>query len=68
MAPITVGLMLAGVYAIGKTASINLERSWEFNLITVGLGLAVVVILFARRINPALLILAGGDAGYFFLH
>lgn len=67
MAPITVGLMLAGVYAVGRTASINVERSLDFNLITIGIGLAVTVILFARRINPALLILLGGVVGFFFL-
>ena len=67
MAPITIGLMLAGVYAVGKTASVNLERSLEFNLITIAIGLAVVFILFARRMNPAILILLGGVAGYFLL-
>jgi chromate transporter len=67
MAPITIGLMLAGVYAVGKSASFTLERPLWFNSITVGIGIAVVVILFARRINPALLILAGGALGYFVL-
>jgi chromate transporter len=67
MAPITIGLMLAGVYAVGKTASYNPAHSLEFNGITCGIGLAVAAILFARRINPALLILAGGVAGWFFL-
>lgn len=67
MAPITIGLMLAGVYAVGKSASINLERPLWFNGITVGIGLAVVLILFWRRLNPAYLILAGGALGYFVL-
>jgi chromate transporter len=67
MAPVTIGLMLAGVYAVGKTASINLERPLTFNLITVGIGLAVVVVLSLKRINPALLILLGGVAGWFLL-
>ncbi len=67
MAPITIGLMLAGVYAVGKTASINLSRDLEYNLITIGIGAAVVIILFLKRINPALLILAGGVLGWFFL-
>ncbi len=67
MAPITIGLMLAGVYAVGKTASFNLERPLWFNGITVAIGLGVVLILFCKRINPALLILAGGVLGWFFL-
>jgi chromate transporter len=67
LAPITIGLMLAGVYAVGKTASFSLDRPWWFNSITIGIGIAVTVILFARRINPAYLILAGGALGYFVL-
>jgi len=67
MAPITIGLMLAGVHAVGKTASYNPEHSFHFNTITIGVGLAVTALLFAKHINPALLILAGGVVGWFFL-
>jgi chromate transporter len=67
MAPITIGLMLAGVYAVGKTASFNLERALWFNGLTILIGLAVVGLLFWKRLNPALLILAGGAVGWFFL-
>lgn len=67
MAPITIGLMLAGVYAVGKTASFNPGHSLPFNTITCAIGLAVAGILFARHINPALLILAGGAVGWFLL-
>jgi chromate transporter len=67
MAPVTIGLMCAGVYAVGKTASFSLERAWETNAITIGIGLAVTLILFWKRINPALLILAGGAVGFFLL-
>lgn len=67
MAPITIGLMLAGVYAVGKTASFNIHKPLEFNLITMGIGALVVAVLFARKFNPALLILAGGVLGYFIL-
>ncbi len=67
MAPITIGLMLGGVYAVGKTASFNVSRPIEENLITLAIGAAVVVILFARHVNPALLILGGGVIGYFVL-
>jgi len=67
MAPIVIGLMLAGCYALGKTASFNPARGWEFNLITLGIGTAVAVILSVTRINPALTILGGGLAGYLLL-
>jgi chromate transporter len=67
MAPIVIGLMLAGVYAVGKTASFNLGRGWEFNAITLAIGGAVVAILTLTKLNPALAILAGGAAGFFLL-
>lgn len=59
MAPIVVGLMGAGTVAVAKTAI----SGW----ITVALALGVFAVLLARKINPALLILAGGVVGYFFL-
>ena len=67
MAPIVIGLMLAGCYALGKTASFNPSRDWEFNLLTLAIGAAVACILTVTRINPALTILGGGVAGYFLL-
>ncbi|MBK1644873.1 hypothetical protein CKO25_09470 [Thiocapsa imhoffii] len=67
LAPITIGLMLSGVYAVGKTASFNLERPLWFNAVTMGFGLAIVLLLFWKRINPALLILACGVIGWFVL-
>jgi hypothetical protein len=67
MAPIVIGLMLAGCYALGKTATLNPAKGWDFNLITLGIGAAVAVILSTTRINPALTILAGGVAGFFLL-
>jgi len=67
MAPITIGLMLAGVYAVGKTASFNPEHSLRFNSLTIAIGLAVTAWLFLRRTNPAFLILLGGAVGWFFL-
>ncbi len=67
MAPIVIGLMLAGVYAVGKTASFNVAKGWEFNSITMGIGAAVVAALALTRINPAIAIMAGGVAGYFLL-
>lgn len=67
MAPIVIGLMLAGCYALGKTASVNLAKGWEFNAITLGIGAVVALVLSVTRINPALTILGGGLAGYFLL-
>lgn len=67
MAPIVVGLMLAGCYALGKTASFDPSRGLGFNLLTLGIGAVVAVLLTVTRINPALTILAGGAAGYFLL-
>jgi chromate transporter len=67
MAPIVIGLMLAGCYALGKTASYNPARDWEFNAMTLVIGAAVAVILTVTRTNPAITILGGGVAGYFLL-
>ncbi len=67
MAPITVGLMLAGVYAIGRTATLNLEHSLRHNLITVLITLMVTTVLMLRHVNPALLILVGALVGWFAL-
>jgi len=67
MVPITVGLMLSGVYAIGRTATFNLEHSSRHNLTTIAITLVVTLILLRRHINPALLILAGGVVGWFAL-
>ena len=67
MAPIVIGLMLAGCYALGKTASFNPAKDWDFNLITLAIGAGVAVVLTVTRINPALTILAGGAAGFYLL-
>jgi chromate transporter len=67
MAPITIGLMMSGVYAIGRTATINIHFSMRHNLITIAVTMMVTTILLIRHINPALLILAGGAVGWFAL-
>ncbi len=64
MAPITVGLMLSGVYAIGRTATFNLDHSLAHNLTTIAITLMVTIILLIRHVNPALLILAGAGVGW----
>ena len=67
MAPIVIGLMLAGCYALGKTASFNPAKGWDYNLLTLAIGAAVAIVLSLTRINPALTIIAGGVAGYILL-
>ena len=67
MAPITIGLMLAGVHAVGKTACINPNRSLDFNITASVIALAVTGILFAKHINPVWLMLLGGGVGWFLL-
>ncbi|MFN2247146.1 MAG: chromate transporter [Candidatus Promineifilaceae bacterium] len=67
MAPIVIGLMLAGCYALGKTASFDPSRDWELNALTLAIGGVVVAVLSLTRINPALTILGGGVAGYLLL-
>jgi len=56
LAPVTVGLMTAGVISIGKVA-IDAPG-------TVVLALAVTVILLTTRVNPALLILGSAIVGW----
>ena len=68
MAPITIGLMMSGVYAIGRTATININHSIRHNVITIAITLMVTAILLIRRTtNMALLILVGGAVGWFAL-
>jgi chromate transporter len=67
MAPIVIGLMLAGCYALGKTASFSPAKGWDYNLLTLAIGAAVAIVLSLTRINPALTIIAGGVAGYILL-
>jgi chromate transporter len=67
MAPITIALMMSGVYAIGRTATINIDHSMRHNLTTVAITMVVTAILLIRHVNMALLILAGGAVGWFAL-
>lgn len=60
MAPIVVGLMLAGTIAIARTAITN-QTTLAFAAVV------FIILYFGKKINPALLILAGGVSGYLFL-
>ncbi len=52
MAPLAIGLMCSGTYAIGRLSFIDPT--------TMVIGLVVFGILLWRHVNPALLVLAGG--------
>jgi chromate transporter len=66
MAPITIGLMMSGVYAL-RAAVVNPAREASHNAITFAIAIAVTATLLVRHVNPALLILIGGAIGYFTL-
>jgi chromate transporter len=50
--PISIGLMLSGVYAVGKAAADT--------PITLGLALIAFVILVRTKVNPVIVIVAAG--------
>ena len=52
MAPVAIGLMLAGTYAIARLSI--------FNLTSMLIAVSIFALLMWRHINPALLVLAGG--------
>lgn len=52
MAPVAIGLMLAGTYAIARLSI--------FNLTSLLIAASIFALLLWRHINPALLVLAGG--------
>lgn len=59
LAPVAIGLMSAGVYAMGKAAT----TTW----MTIGIAAVVFVILTRTKINPAWLVLAAAVFGALFL-
>jgi chromate transporter len=60
MAPLVIGLMLAGTIAVARTAI--------FDVITVVIAaLSFAGLYFLKKVNPALLILGGAVAGWLFL-
>lgn len=56
LAPVSIGLMAAGIVAIGKNA-VNAP-------VPIALAVAVTAILLLRHVNPAWLILASGVVGW----
>jgi chromate transporter len=50
--PISIGLMVSGVYAVGKAAATT--------PITFGLALIAFIILVQTKVNPVLVIVAAG--------
>jgi len=56
LAPVTIGLMLAGTLTLGRTVIDSADD--------VAIAAAVTAILLVVRINPVFLILGGGLAGY----
>lgn len=58
LAPITVGLMLSSVWVVAKAAI--------FGVFTLTVAVLVTIILLRSRVNPILLVLAAGLAGWVF--
>ena len=56
LAPVSVGLLLAGTLSMAKTA----VTGWT----TGGIALAVLLTMMWRKVNPALLVLGGAVAGF----
>jgi len=59
LAPVTIGLMLAGVLTLAQTAI--------FGAVTAALAVLATLVLLRTRLPPSLLVLTGGLAGYLFL-
>lgn len=59
LTPITVGLMLGGVWSLARSAVTGVP--------TGGLALLVFALVLLNRVNPAWLVLGGGLAGWFLL-
>lgn len=56
LAPLTIGLMLAGTWVLAKTVILGPS--------TAAIAVVVTVVLLLRHVNPALLIFGGGIVGY----
>jgi len=60
MAPIAIGLMMAGTYAIGRLAVKSYNTGVELNWVALAIALTVFGLLLWRHVNPALVIIVGG--------
>ena len=56
LAPLTIGLMLAGTWVLAKTVILGTSTAIIAGVVT--------AILLSRHVNPALLIFGGGVVGY----
>ncbi len=59
LAPISIGLMLSGVYALATTATTT--------VLTIAVALVVVVLMLRTKINPVFFVLVSAIIGGFFL-
>jgi chromate transporter len=59
LAPIAIGLMLAGVYALATSATTTIP--------TIAIGIAVCLLMLRTKINPVFLVIACGIIGGFIL-
>ncbi|HVA80130.1 MAG TPA: chromate transporter [Candidatus Binataceae bacterium] len=59
MAPVAIGLMSAGTYAIGKLTIVG-PITGRLNPLSMGIAIGVGAILLWRHVNPGLLVLAAG--------
>lgn len=57
LAPVSIGLLLAGCFSMAKGAIFGFE--------TAALAVGVLLVLLRTRINPALLVIGGAVIGYF---
>lgn len=60
IAPVTVGLLLAGGY--------TLIRAADTDAVTAAITVAALLLLLSRRLNPAIIVVLGGCAGWLYYH
>jgi chromate transporter len=60
LAPVAIGLMFAGTYAIAKLSLVHVTDSSP-DFVAIGIAAAVTAILLWRHINPGILVLLGGS-------
>jgi chromate transporter len=60
IAPVTVGLLLAGGY--------TLIRAADTDVVTATITVVAMLLLLSRRLNPAIIVVLGGAAGWVYYH